>query len=656
MTTISRASLFWVLGTQLALVLPHIDGLPLWLFVIGAICGCWRILIYREMISFPGKLIKFILFISGFTLVGLSYGGHFNLDMAVSLLVLAFFFKLLETRQRRDMYITIFLGFFIAATRLLYSQSIYATFYAILCCLGLITALLAMHQSEPSDIRGALKRGGSLMLQATPMLLVLFFLFPRVPPLWSVPLPEGRGVTGISDRLSPGSISELARSSATAFRASFTGLQPAPSERYWRGLVYDRFEGDEWRSSRPTPVNLPRVRGKADYNYSVTMEPSGEHWLFALTDSYAVDSGYARLRSNTVGSYLPLLQRRQIEFKTDKALRIDSLYADERERLVSLPEGVNEKTQQLGKSWSKESDDVSVLTDRALNYFVDNGFFYTLKPGQLGRDAMDQFLFDSRRGYCEHYASAFVYLMRAAGVPSRVVAGYQGGELNPYEDYLLVRQYDAHAWAEVWHEGRGWVRVDPTEVVAPDRISDGANSSLSRRNEYNPDGIMGLISANNLQWLNLGLLWLDSVNHLWNSWFLAYDNRMQADWLQRLWGKTGMEELLRLMCIGVVVVFIAYFIWGNRNRIGQRSGITGMAAQYFRRVAYGQSISYQATDTVSGLAKQLALRHPAIAPLVRDFSQAYESSVYDQSADCSVSGLYLLLLALKIRLKLVLMP
>jgi transglutaminase-like putative cysteine protease len=628
---ISRAALYWLLFTQAVLVLPHLAGLPLWLFGICGVCGGWRYLIYRQLLNYPSAISRTLIVVSGFTAISAEYFGKFSLDPAVALLVLAFFLKILETKVKRDVYVVVCLGFFVVATRLLYSQTLYATIYALFCCMLLLVTLLSLHQTEATDYQSAFKRAGVLMVKAVPLLVILFLLFPRVPPLWSVPLPAGEGATGVNDKLRPGAMTRLAKSDITAFRVQFNGEKPPLSEQYWRGLVFDTFDGREWSEAKARSIaSDKRTIDESRASYIITMQPSYQHWLFALADSGTKNNAVVRRSNGTLASYNPLKSRSKYLINRLNPAVYEPLLEREFDRYTQLPQTSNPQARQFAQQLRGQYGDDYQYAQAVLRHFNQSNFFYTLKTTILGEHGIDEFLFTTREGYCEHYATAFVFLMRAANVPARAVGGYLGGEINPFEDYIRVRELDAHAWAEIWVVGKGWVRVDPTSAVAPERILDGAEQALRARNEFDPSGLSGWSNTTGLLWINTARLWLDSVNHEWTRLFLNYDKEKQSDWMKSWWGESSTEELLRVLIIAVVSLLMLLFLWTAVINKWWALNTFTLMQKYFCYLAKSKGIEVLPNDTVNKISVKLSVAYPLIAGHANTYRQWHEQFLYQE--------------------------
>lgn len=632
---ISRSSLFWLLLAQFALILPHVSGLPLWLFGVCLFCGFWRIQIYRGKFPFASGFTRVIMIAGSLVAVVFTYLDHLGLDAAVTFLILIFFLKLLETRRARDMYVTIFLGYFVAATQLLYNQSMTAMFYAVFCYLLLSVSLLALHHRDLSSFGAPILRTGSLMLQGIPVLLVLFLFFPRVDPLWMVPMPSQAKSPGLSDTLSPGTFGSLAQSDTVAFRAEFEGAVPTMGELYWRGVVFEEFDGKNWRISSASERKVDRrdwqyekQAGVAN-TYSVILEASNQTWLFALPvarprDRDIVSTAGFNLR-------LPTAAPGRFQYRvTSTAYRSleTQLSNEQRQQNLALPPEGNLKSWQLARDIALQYQKPRKIAAAIMTMFNQQQYFYTLNPPVFGQNTIDGFLLTSRQGYCEHYASAFVFLMRAAGVPARVVAGYLGGELNSFEEYLSVRQMDAHAWSEVWLEGRGWVRYDPTAQVAPERITEGVEAALRQRNEYDAGGLLGYMGYADLDWLQGVSQWWDAVNYGWTRWFLNYNRSTQLDWMKSWFGSGELSTLIQVMAIALSAVIALLLLWMFRNLLFRNRPPAHLAAKVFNWLLGFLGSSRRAPESMVSYCGRVAEKFPVMANTLTDFAAVYSALSY----------------------------
>lgn len=555
-----NSHLHWLL-ISLSLVLALLAAqLAPWVPLLALALGAWRYLLAVRHRPLPGIKILMPVTIAGALGILASYGGIFGRDAGVALLTLMTALKTMETRTRRDMTLVVYLGYFLCVCAFLFSQSMPVAAFMALPVVMLTATLIGLsHANGELPPARKLRLAGIMLGQAAPLMLALFVLFPRVPgPLWGIPQDMARGMTRLSEDMAPGSISELSRSGAVAFRAVFKGTPPPASRLYWRGPVLWQYDGRTWRPGRP-PQALAQPAFKplsAPVEYTVTLEPHNKPWLFVLDMPVKLPNIGTLTTDYQYLSRQPVRQR----LRYDAASALDyregeTLDASTRQRALQLPPFGNQRTHALARQWLAETHDPQALVQRALAmYHAD--FTYTLTPPQLGASSVDGFLFDTRKGFCEHYAGSFVFLMRAMGIPARAVTGYQGGQPNPLGDYLIVRQSDAHAWAEVWLQGRGWVRVDPTAAVAPERVELGIAAAL-------PDAEpLPEMARPQLTWLKRFNLGWDVVNNGWNQWVLGYNQQRQMEFLARLAGSRvdwGDMALWLTGLLAVIVGIIAAF-------------------------------------------------------------------------------------------------
>jgi protein-glutamine gamma-glutamyltransferase len=481
-----RTALIWILASLTAVILPHISRMPIWLTLLCACCIGTSILIFQGRLSHPGSKIKTaIVFIVLVSIVA-QYGRDiFSTDAIVGVLVVGIALKLLEMKKKRDVLMVIYLCYFTVLAEFIYSQSIPIAIYMMLTVLVITSALMSITQTEEYQRpMRTLKLSGIVLLQSIPLMAILFLIFPRISPFWAVPLQSTSGITGLSDEMSPGDIGDLTRSGDIAFRVEFSSEIPSYNELYWRGITLEQFDGREWsrrrfRNAQYLGVDKPQlypwfreIQMLGDpVRYNVIMEPTQQSWVFTLMVPQLTNERLFMRREFQVGTQRPINQR----MSYDASSYLDHVVDLELSRQMtinnlSIPENGNEESRAFAEQMYAEAGSDTEFINSILQHIRDNEFFYTLSPSLLGENGIDDFLFNTREGFCEHYASTFTFLMRAAGIPARVVTGYQGGEFNKYNETLIVRQYDAHAWSEVWLEGQGWVRVDPTAAVAPGRI------------------------------------------------------------------------------------------------------------------------------------------------------------------------------------------
>merc|ERR1711879_616729 len=360
------------------------------------------------------------------------------------------------------------------------------------------------------------------------LMLVFYLFFPRLSPLWSMTLQSNKAYTGLSGEMSPGDIASLSRSDGLAFRVTFDdGLEPERNHLYWRGVVLDRYDGRTWRFSKDDrTVNwFPRVYASNTANddeitrYEIIQEPTAKHWLFTLKHGTALERGTGVTSTGLLVSKRPVHQRKRYQGVSDPYNpMLSSLRARQRRHNLSLPDAVNPRARAWAERQFSTAADPMAFAVQVMEHFNQQEYFYTLSPPELGSNDIDAFLFDTRQGFCAHYAGALVFLARSVGIPARVVAGYQGGEWNPQEKYLTVRQFDAHAWTELWIDGKGWLRVDPTAAVAPERIESGLEAALKEEQSFLEGDLLSPHRFRGINWVNSIRMKLDSLNYLWHRW------------------------------------------------------------------------------------------------------------------------------------------
>src|SRR5882672_812115 len=544
-------------------VASHTLWLPYWVDATAAALLVWRAIASIRGTALPARWLLVLLTFGGAIGVFSSYRTIMGRDAGVTLLVLLLFLKLLETRARRDVFVVAFLVYFVALANFFYSQTIPIAGLMLVTVFVTTTALVGFSAPQRPVIDD-LKTAGRMLAQAGPVMLLLFFLFPRVQgPLWGMPQDAYSGVTGLSETMSPGSISALSLSDAIAFRVRFETESPPRAQLYWRGPVLSDFDGLAWR------VGLPQLRRNmsveaagSPVDYEMTLEPHNRNWMFALEMPARIPQA-ARLTSEyLVISLTPIRSRIRYEMRSFPQFQATSGGNPEDLALaLRLPRGVNPRSLALASEWRESLADNSAIVRRAIEFFRGSRFEYTLQPPALGRNSVDEFLFDTKQGFCEHFASSFVFLMRAAGVPARVVTGYQGGDTNPVDGYMVVRQADAHAWAEVWLDSRGWTRVDPTAAAVPVRVELGITAAA-------PVGAP-LLMRGGLDWLKgLRNNW-DALTNQWNQWVLGYNPDRQIEMLSRLGMKQPSWETMTLMLfwsVGGVLLLVALSLLRGMRR------------------------------------------------------------------------------------------
>lgn len=540
----------WTLGAMVLAIVPHASHLPVWVLVFALALCTWRLAAAKYRWRMPPAWLRILIALLGFSGVLLTYFTINGLDAGSALLIIMMATKLTETAKRRDQTVLLMASYFLVLTSFLYSQRIWNLLYFVIAIWGITAALWQVGRStQPAPTRRAVRESARVLLHALPVMALLFLLFPRVPgPFWALPS-GGGGITGLDDEMTPGSISELSLSDAVAFRVKFLDALPPPQERYWRGPVLHAFDGSTWRSSDPLENHSPPEISGQGTRYRVTLEPHRRNWLYALDvpgtwqkDRIKMSWDYQLINWSPVHQLISY----DVTSYTDYRLKERHAYAID----TRLSGDRNPRSRTLAQTLRSQASSDEEFIQRVLSMFRVQEFFYTLQPGKLDFDSVDDFLFNSRKGFCEHFASAFTTLMRAAGIPARVVTGYQGGEYNQLGNYFIVRQSDAHAWSEVWLGERGWVRVDPTAAVAPERIQQGLALAL-------PDEalVAGRFMRSNAFFKRLRMTW-DAANNLWNQWIINFDAQTQRALLSWM----GLERPQWRTMLVVLVIGMAIFL------------------------------------------------------------------------------------------------
>ena len=631
-------SLPWTLAALTFSVLPHVPYLPIWITVIYLACAAGRWQIERKRGHLPATWVRLFLAFCCFIGVLASYDSISGVGPGSALLAVMAALKLLETRQRRDQFVLLFISIFLVMSALLREQYLWSLPYLVVAVLLTMAAWLQMSTSRGSSIGQAMRNSARLLMYATPLMLTMWIFFPRISnPFWAVPIDTSSGVSGLSDQMSPGDLSSLSLSDAVAFRVKFDDAAPEPRQRYWRGLILHQFNGRTWSGSEPI-INTSATRPAEYYgdpvSYQVTMEPTRQHWVFSLDIPYewSLDKTFMGQKYELARTQ-PIDQRIVYNAVSYPNFRLNPNLPDySRRNNLRLPQDdSNPQTAQLALTMRQEAGNDKAFIDAVMRKFNEEEFYYTLEPPALGRNSVDEFLFESRRGFCEHYASAFAVMMRAAGLPARIVLGYQGGEENPLGEYMIVRQSDAHAWTEVWLDGNGWTRVDPTSAVAPERIDAGMSSAM-----FDPVGASWGLTAPSA-FLHQALLTWDAMNAAWNDWILGYGPENQNSFMEWL----GMDDpdwrkmMLTLLALIALIVTAISFLLIMRYRPPTKDKAA---------VLYGQFIKKTRLDPIRGesplaYATRLGETNASLVDAVDEVTDRYLTARYGPPSEQSIVNL-----------------
>lgn len=579
MSAVLDSRVLLVLAGLLALAqLPQIARLPIWLSTLGVGLIAWRVALLRRGRPAPNSWWLVPIVVAGGVAIRLQYGYFFGRDPGVALLFLMAGLKFMETKTERDGTLVVCLAAFLAMTQFLFEQSILSAAILIGTVLYIAFALHALSgtwargtdgTSMVDVMRPLVRLAGVMVLQSIPLALLLFVVFPRLSsPLWGIPTDLG-AKTGLSDQMEPGNISELSLSDEIAFHVEFADKSriPVNASRYWRGPVLSQFDGRTWRVAvRPGSGQILPPEAK-QIDYLVTLEPHQQRWLFALDLPSALPTnedgtalpGAFLTREQQLLSMSPITTR--LLYRQSSALADRQTGANDGEltRLLRLPGSANPRTRTFALDERRLAGSDAAFAQAVLRRFNRDTYGYTLSPPEVGTNAVDDFLFDTKRGFCEHYAGAFAFLMRAAGIPARVVTGYLGGEINPASGTMVIRQSDAHAWTEVWIDGM-WRRIDPTAAVAPERVEHGLSAALPRGEP------IPFLSRAEWSWLRAAQWRWDAVNHNWQKWVIGFNHERQQSLFSELgWPRPEPWQIVGLIAGAFALWGLGYLAWSQRR-------------------------------------------------------------------------------------------
>lgn len=653
----SLSALHWVLISQLFVVIPHIKNLPIWLSVyalaviLAQLPPLQRWLPKRMFAPRALRFIQYTGFLAGLVGLYLTYHTALGLDVGIAFLLLCAVSKLLELNTRRDAYVALSLSLFVLAGLFLIDQNLLTTLIVALGAMVVLFAMIGMND----DGTGRGRTLGLLVLQAIPLTVILFLFFPRLPPLWSVHLSgKNQATTGMSDNMSPGDIASLSQSTALAFRVEFPQSIPARNRLYWRGLVLSQFDGKTWRTSQTpsiwssqqrgtpswlaTPLTIAQQQAQTDpaqspLNYRVILERTGQPWLFGLDYPFSQQRGIGLSSDFTLRYWDNIEQRLTYEVTWLNNVPIGLTLSDrERQANLTLPREGNLKSQQFAQTlFAQVGNDPIAYTQAIHKWMTSQPFRYTLSPPPLNQNRIDEFLFGTRAGFCEHYSSSFTYLMRAAGVPARVVVGYQGGTLGRDGKSWEVRQMDAHAWSEIWVEGGGWLRVDPTAFISPDRVEQGMDDLTQATGaSMFGDGVAGQLSYQQFQMLQQARRLFDQASYYWQRDVIGYDQDSQKSSMLKWFNIQSVYQQVMTMFVGLVVLVtvLALWLWWRRRRVWDKTD--WLMIQLSNRLArQDKTLARQDSEGVLNWLNRIRpqLNNPQV---ITDIERLYRQARYSQ--------------------------
>ncbi|NOX09341.1 MAG: DUF3488 domain-containing transglutaminase family protein [Gammaproteobacteria bacterium] len=544
------------IGISTLSVLPHLLQFPVYLIIAWLGITAATLYLAQNKKQKVAGIIKLLLLILITVLLYKTFGTLIGATAGTALLLFALALKLIESTTKRDLLILIFLNYFIIATEFILYQQLFTSLYLFLCVV-LLTAFWVYSnervalQPYPYYLRYAVK----LLLQTLPIIIILFVFFPRLPtPLWSLPKDPYKGISGFEENMKPGSLQSIAQSPAIAFYVEFTDQTPIPSMRYWRGSVLDHIAHGEWSSSIkvneqkfPDEMQAMIQPHGVEINYHITLQPHNQYWIFALDMPTSIPVNALYRQGFQVRSIDPLRSVQRFKLSSSPFYRTKNKDPWLIKQALQLPKDFSPRINTLALQLKQGTQTKLERINSVLTWFRDNDFAYTLEPPITQEHAIEEFLFEHQQGYCEYYASAFTLLMRAMGVPTRIVTGYQGGEFNPVASHFIVRQWDAHAWTEVWMDSMGWVRIDPTANIAPNRIQFPV-SKLRNNNFYGQDNNFTYTLLEKINFIR------DKLNFQWDQWIVGYNQKQQNNLLSKFGiDQPSWQYLSQILTVGFIL-------------------------------------------------------------------------------------------------------
>ncbi|MEQ3632359.1 DUF3488 and transglutaminase-like domain-containing protein [Thalassolituus sp.] len=642
---IPRISLLWLLAGFGSSLLLHTEHLPIWFLIPLTICVGWRALTHAGRLPYPNKLVKTLVVMLSGAVVVISFDRQLSLEGASAFLVMAAMLKLLEMKTQRDAYVVVFISYFLLVCGFLFNQSITAALIGISSVWIITSSMVALHMSTPAGNVGALpiaRYSASVLAAALPFMLFAYLLFPRLGPLWSIGLQSKDAHTALSTEMAPGDIASLSQSDKLAFRVTFDdNRRPPQNELYWRALMLDFYDGNAWQPSKPVttakwfnPRDLDNRDGQG-IGYDIIQEPTDQQYLFSLRGVQALEENTGVTNADFLLARKPLFQRLRYRAWSDPTAsnQADGLTWLERKQYLQLPSQGNIKARQWANDLYSGAVTDWAFAQSILTYFRQNPFFYTLEPPLLKDNDIDEFLFSTQRGFCAHYASAMTFVARSVGIPARVVVGYQGGEWNAQENYLTVRQYDAHAWVELWIPTMGWMRFDPTAAVAPDRIEYGLERAVEKEGTFLREQIFSSHKMRGISWINSLRLKLDSANYYWQRWVLSYDKQRQGKLLKQWFDRGSYLDGLYMLAavLGGLFLLSAIVLWW-RDRPKQLPPLQRAWVALQNR-AQRSGLEPLIGETGSSYLARLGLAWPELDQQSRDVASLMDAFLYGELSE-----------------------
>ncbi len=629
--SVNQRTLIFLLVSIGLITLPHVNHIPLPLFGFFSFIFIWRFIGIWKRKILPDNLLIFFLTVSSVVLLYSQHQGILGRDAGTSLFVTALGLKLLEVNKERDIYLVNYLAFIVACSQFLYQQSLFMAGYILLVCCVLLATLVSINSLKPDTVL-AMKTAAKIIFQAIPISVVLFVLFPRIEaPRWMFFNQSNTAKSGLTDVLEPGSISNLGLSDKLVFRAKFEGQPPPPIQRYWRGPVFSYTDGKRWTETKKLFFkkyqDTPTYSGFS-YQYTLMMEPQKKNWVFALDMPTSYPSS---LKQNALYQLInPKNSNAVAEYKLTSNTRYNTGYITKVEFKdnTQLPGKPSQKINQLVEKLQGFDASAEVYIQAVLNHFRQEDFYYSLKPPLMEENPIESFLFDNRIGFCSHYATAFVYLMRVSNIPARIVSGFQGGELNKVGGFLEIREANAHAWAEVWLKNKGWTRVDPTASIAPERIEQDVNIDLQI--------LTGSVSFSAINIDSKTLSWMKKVRQTWNSldynwhrWVINYTSNSQSQFLSSMGIKDIKSMIYWLVLItGFITLLLAWFILSTKSSKTDKEVIL---YQLFCKKLIKAGFNKNKAETAQQFAMRISNQRPDLAKPIENITVLYTRLRYENS-------------------------
>lgn len=656
----NKNTLFLLVFCQLINFSTLAAELTWWMLAIISLCLVWRSVIILDVVPKPSKLLIGLLSVAGCILLIVTSNELGLLLAMLHLLCFAYVLKSFELLKRRDFYQIVLLGLFVLSSALIFQQ--YLVFSFIIALLVIINLSVLIWFFAPSlTLFYLIRLSGKLVLQSVPLAMVLFIVFPKLSPFWEVPSAKS-ATTGLSDSVTIGDIAQLALSDELAFRVKFDNATPLHSQLYWRTIVLNKFDGKSWQGAKPNRYrndlqfierkNLT-AQGRA-IDYQVIASPSFQHWLFALdvaivNENTSNSADIVHLADYSVYSKKPVTQTMSYSVSSYFQMPLSLTISPENKKTnLQFPEQSNPRLVAEAKKLRTLYSDDKAIIQAVLKQFNVDTYRYTLRPPRLVNNSLDQFYFDTKAGFCEYYASSFTYLMRAAGIPARLVTGYLGGEYNSQGGYYSVYQQDAHAWSEVWLEDQGWVRVDPTAAVNPERIERGFSELLLQEQSLFSNEMFSLLRYKNVAWLNAIRLQIAGIDYQWTRWVIGYTAKRQIDILTAIKAIFSLRYIAVLSTVALLLI-ILFIFWPKTNKNTKTNQIKWQesyqsALLFIDKKGLSKPLSMSAETFVD----QVTEHHPELSICFTKLTQLFIKLNYQKLSDPErAQGILLIKKALK---------